>query len=181
MYINDLPDCVSSEIYLFADDTKLFHQADTLEDQEAFQRDLDKLVEWSEMWLLKFHPDKCKVMTINGDSSSQQNFYFNSSQSRSELSKTKSEKDIGVMIDDKLKFDIEINSLANKANQIMGVIRRSYEYLDECNFKLLFKGLVRPHLEYAAPVWMPMYKKDITTIENVQHRGAQVHPLPAES
>ncbi len=58
----------------------------------------------------------------------------------------------------------------------MGAIRRSYEYLDEGNFKLLFKGLVRPHLEYAAPVWMPMYTKDVTTIENVQRWATKCTP-----
>ncbi len=131
---------------------------------------------WSETWLLKFHPDKCKIMTIHGDSSDTSKFYFNSSEAVTELSETVCEKDIGVMIDNRLKFDLEINNRANKSNQIMGAIRRSFEYLDESNFKLLFKGLVRPHLEYAAPVWMPMFKKDVTTIENVQRRATKCIP-----
>ena len=51
----------------------------------------------------------------------------------------------------------------------MGAIKRTHEYLDKCNVKLSFKGLVWTHAEYAASVWMPLYKNDVQTIENVQH------------
>jgi hypothetical protein len=39
-----------------------------------------------------------------------------------------------------------------KANSIMGLIRRTYTYLDEQSFKYLFQALVRPHIEYAEAV-----------------------------
>ena len=175
VYINDLPDCVTSSIYLFADDTKLFREVNTPEDAELFQADLDQLVQWSEDWLLRFHPDKCKIMKI-GSTPNDDNFYFNAAEKKSLLATTKNEKDIGVIIDEKLLFRDDINARVNKGNQIMGAIRRAYEYLDEQNFKLLFKGLVRPHLEYAAPVWKPAYKKDITSLENVQRRATRFIP-----
>ena len=40
------------------------------------------------------------------------------------------EKDIGVTMDPKLKFDMHISNVVNKANRIMGVIRRTYQFLD---------------------------------------------------
>ena len=46
------------------------------------------------------------------------------------MEQSKEEKDIGVAIDDKLSFDQHINE--NKANSILGVIRRSFECLDLC-------------------------------------------------
>ena len=63
--INDLPEAVESEAYLFVDDTKLFRVINSLDDQHILQNDLVKLENWSDTWLLKFHPEKCKHMNIN--------------------------------------------------------------------------------------------------------------------
>ena len=84
------------------------------------------------------------------------------------------EKDVGVNIDSNLKFDQHIQTKVNKANQIVGLIRRSFRYLDFKTFCLLFKALVRPHLEYAGCIWNPYLKKDIETIENVQRRTTKM-------
>ena len=65
IYINDLPDTVESDSYLFADDTKIFRIIKDEDDKEILQDDLTKLEEWSDKWLLKFHPEKCKHMKIN--------------------------------------------------------------------------------------------------------------------
>ena len=60
IYINYMPKSISSEIYLF---TKIFRHIQNRDDHIILQHDLDKLTEWSNKWLLKFHPDKCKHMT----------------------------------------------------------------------------------------------------------------------
>ena len=60
LYINDLPSSVDSEAYLYADDTKIFRIIDNIRDPEILQDDLKQLEKWSENWLLKFHPEKCK-------------------------------------------------------------------------------------------------------------------------
>jgi hypothetical protein len=65
IYINDLPDTVESDSYLFADDTKIFRIIKGEDDKEILQDDLTKLEEWSNKWLLKFHPEKCKHMKIS--------------------------------------------------------------------------------------------------------------------
>ena len=46
------------------------------------------------------------------------------------MDETIAEKDVGVTIDNKLSFDIHITEKVNKANSIVGVIRRTFEYLD---------------------------------------------------
>ena len=48
-----------------------------------------------------------------------------------------------------------------KANNIMGLIRRTFVHLDEGTFSKLFKALVRPHLEYANTAWYPTKMKNI--------------------
>ena len=64
----------------------------------------------------------------------------------------------------------------SKAHSIMGLIRRSFQYLDYEMFRLLFTALVRPHVEYANAVWSPSLKKDIIAIENVQRRASKYLP-----
>ena len=50
------------------------------------------------------------------------------------MMKTREEKDIGVVIDDKLSFEKHISEKVNTANSIMGVIRRAFQYLDSTTF-----------------------------------------------
>ena len=90
--------------------------------------------------------------------------------------RTKEEKDIGVIIDDKLSFDQQITEKVNKANSILGVISRSFEHLPIKIFRLLYTSLVRPHLGYANAVWNPYKKKHIDMIENVQRRATRLVP-----
>ena len=65
LFINDLPDIVRSSVFLFADDTKIYRRISSMEDREVLQSDLTKLQDWSNRWILKFHPDKCKSMSIS--------------------------------------------------------------------------------------------------------------------
>ena len=55
-----------------------------------------------------------------------------------------------------------------KANNMMGLIRRSFIHLDEEMFLNPYQALVRPQLEYANVIWHPTIIKDKTAIENVQ-------------
>ena len=56
----------------------------------------------------------------------------------------------------------------------MGIIFRTFTYLDPEMFKNLYKSIVRPHLEYGTVIWSPMYKKDKIAIENVQRRATKL-------
>ena len=58
------------------------------------------------------------------------------------------EKDLGVFVDAELKFRKQAAAAVSKASQIMAVIRRSFILLDKFTLPLLFKMLVRPHLQY---------------------------------
>ena len=89
------------------------------------------------------------------------------------LEYTDTEKDLGVIIDNKLTFDDHIQSKINTANRIMGLIRRSFTFLDSDSFKKLFKAMVRPHIEFSNTVWHPRTKKLKDQIENIQRRGSK--------
>ena len=85
-----------------------------------------------------------------------------------------SEKDIGVTIDSELTFDEHISNKVWSANGIVGLVRRSFSFLDTRSFKKLFCAFVRPHLEYAQSVWAPHLQRQIDAIENVQMRATKL-------
>jgi hypothetical protein len=58
IYINDLPDALENMIKLFADDTKVFELVNNEEDKNSLQGDIDKLMNWSDTWLLTFIKSK---------------------------------------------------------------------------------------------------------------------------
>ena len=60
----------------------------------------------------------------------------------------------------------------------MGVIRRTYTFLDETSFRYPFQALVRPHLKYAEVVWSPFTKKNIDTIEKVPKKSYEADSFP---
>ena len=176
LYINDLPDTAISQVFLFADDTKLYRQIRNDSDHKIFHDDISKLQSWADDWLLKFHPDKCKILGVGKKELTHQYYMTKDDHSQVALSRVQDEKDVGVTFDEDMTFRKDISTRANKANSIMGIIRRTYTYLDPQSFKLLFKSLVRPHLKYGAPIWNPRLKRDITELEKVQRRATRQVP-----
>ncbi|XP_057310035.1 uncharacterized protein LOC130648032 [Hydractinia symbiolongicarpus] len=163
-----------SDIFLFADDNKLFREIFSSKDSRKLQEDLNSIVQWSNNTLLKFNPDKCVAMRITTKNrlSSPCNYVMNGSALRN----TSCEEDLGVLIDNHLTFSNHISLKVKKANQIMGLIRRTFDYMDNENFVLLFTSLVRPHIEYANTVWCTFLKKDMLIVENVQRRATKMLP-----
>ena len=129
------------------------------------------LCQWSNDWMLNFHPEKCSVMHLGRTNPKNKYFLLGA-----ELQQTNTEKDLGVIVDDKLKFEEHIQSKVSKGRQTWGLIRRSFTAIDTATFPLLFKSLVHPHLEYANSVWFPTLKGQSIDIEYVQRSATKQVP-----
>ena len=86
------------------------------------------------------------------------------------------EKDLGVWVDNKLRFDLHAERTASKASRLVGMIRRTYVYLDKRSMTTLYKSLCRPILEFGNVIWHPQYQKDAVVVENVQRRATKLIP-----
>ena len=64
-------------------------------------------------------------------------------------------KDLGVIFDRELNFVQYCKEKINTPYSYLGIIRRNFIYLDEDTFVMLYKSLVKSHLEYANSVWNP--------------------------
>ena len=105
-----------------------------------------------------FNFKKCKHMHL-GRHGMNQPYRMKKGQELIPMEKVDSEKDLGVIIDKSLTFTEHINSKIKIANRNLGLIFRTFTYLDKDIFMNWYKSLVRPHLEYASSVWSPVYKK----------------------
>ena len=92
------------------------------------------------------------------------------------IEKTSVERDLGIMISKDLKWVDQTVKATNAAKAIIAQLRNSFTYFDAELVRLLYVSLIRPHLEYAVPVWNPYLRKDIEKIENVQHRATRLVP-----
>ena len=143
-------------------------------DHNILQEDLQKMEDWSNNWLLKFHSEKCKYMNITRTTNEGNREYRLLDQI---ITKVNEEKDIGVTIDSFLSFEQHICEKVIKANSVFVAIRRTFTYLNAETFLLpIYKTLARTHLEYANAVWAPYKKKHINKIESAQKRATKQIP-----
>lgn len=168
IYVNDMPGIVEGYLKLFADDAKLFRRVTNRNEQESMQRDLDNLIEWANKWQMCFNETKCQVLHL-GYRNLHSPYYMNGVI----LGATEEVKDLGVLIDINLKLHQHTEAQVNKANRVLGMLRRSFEHLDKKTLTWLYKALVRPHLEYANIITYPRFAAQERMLERVQRRATK--------
>jgi ribonuclease P/MRP protein subunit RPP40 len=171
IFINNIDQGLLSHILKFADDTKIFNMVTNEMEHNILQEDLTSLETWSKKWQMDFNATKCKVMHVG-----KSNQHFRYEMENHNLSTTKEEKDLGVMITDNLKSGANCQAAYRKANRVLGMISRTISFKSTEILLPLFKTLVRPLVEYCVPAWSPHYSKDKILLERIQHRFTRMIP-----
>jgi hypothetical protein len=79
--------------------------------------DMHALQEWSDKWLLCFHPEKCKAMRIGKSRIDKMDYTLKDGLPPMEY--VESEKDIGVVIDNKLTFNRHSNIFPKRSTRLI--------------------------------------------------------------
>ena len=169
IFINDIPDGLNSLVKIFADDTKSYRAIRDENDHVTLQEDIDTIYSWSEVWQLGFNLDKCHMLPL-GFNNKKHLYDING-----DIVKTVvEEKDLGIIIDEKLNFHKHILTATKKANSILGCIRRAIKYKDREMIIPLYIAHVRSRLEYGSVIWNPYLTQDKKRIEYVQRRATKM-------
>ena len=163
-------DNVSSTGGLFADDCVIYREVSHRRDAEELQRYLEKISEWTKTWQLSLNIKKCKVMEITNRKITVD---FEYCLNGTNLDWVDSFRYLGLLIDTKLRWNNHCCNIAAKATRILNLLKRSMSGCSQQAKATAFQALVRPHVEYCAPVWNPHTAKNIETIEKVQKRAAR--------
>jgi len=169
IFVGNMDSGTECTLSKFADDTKLCGMVDMPEGRDAIQRDLDRLERWPCVNHMKFKKAKCKVLHV-GQSNPKHKYRLGGEW----LESSPEEKDLGLLMDEKLNMSRQCALAAQKANRILGCIKRSVASKLREGILPLYSALMRPHLESCIQLWSPQHRKDMDLLEQVQRRATKM-------
>ena len=169
IYINDIMKAITkSEIKLFADDTVLYCSGKCLNDViNSINHDLESLSEWMEVKHLKLNVKKTVTvifstkLVLNAPP-----IYFQGEP----IERVSCHKYLGVMLDEKLKFEDHTNYVLKKAGKKFGVLCRLNKSLTFFSKITIYKSIIAPHFEYCTTILFLLNQSQIYELQKLQNK-----------
>ena len=120
---------------------------------------------------MKFNVVKCHSMRVAWHQHHKQ-ILLDYSLHNQTLENVQSVKYLGITISDNRDWGQHISEISSKATKTLSFLRRNLAFAPRSTKKVAYKTLVRPELEYAAPIWSPSSKLQINQIKKVQRTAA---------
>lgn len=164
LFINDLCDILDCEKLLFADDLKIFCNINTIDNCLLLQEEIHKIEVWCKSNKLEMNVTKCKVVTYTRKVNPVEFSYtFNNT----ELIRSQTTKDLGILFDSRLDFVEHINTITASALRLLGfIVRNCKQFSSVSALKTLYFSLVRSKIEYGTVIWNPIYNIHCQSSEN---------------
>lgn len=169
IYINDLPNSISSSISLFADDCVIYREVTNASDVLNLQTDINHVSKWCELWGMELNTTKCKAMTVSRKCNFPSSYFLEDVP----LHSVSSYKYLGVYITSDISWQMHVEYVINNANRMLGYLKRNFSLAPSSLKLTLYKTLVRSKLQYASSIWDPGHSKLTNALELVQNRSAR--------
>ena len=145
VFIIDLPDKITSNARLFADDCIVYREINRPKDCAVLQEDLSTLAEWESKWGAVFHPQKCSALSITRCRSS---ITFSYQLKGLFLELQDSTKYLGVDMQSSLSWKTHIDRLSKKSISMLGFLHRNLRSCYEETKANAYFSMARSNLEY---------------------------------
>ena len=169
VFVNDIgAGIINSKFLLLADNLKPYRTIESLNDALQLQGDLTRVAEWCALNRMELNAPKCRVLTVTRHKTG---VVYRYSINNEALDSAQSIRDLGGVIDRSLSFTEHYCCVINRASKMRRYIKRTAaNFPDPRALTALYTALVRPHLEYASPIWSPSTCKHVDGLEAVQRR-----------
>ena len=177
MYVNDFFKVINNEVckmIMYADDTVVHTSSNTMDEGFSnLERSLCYKIQWCNNNRLTLNIGKTKHMiigpTLNENLVVQNNLHYNNKK----IDIVSEYNYLGIELDNKLTMENHINKSVCKANKKLYMIYKLRKCLSKKTTSLLYKQLVRPHLEYCDFLIDSSLKKHVDKFESrKEHLGS---------
>ena len=175
VYINDLPDGLKSNAKLFADDTSLFTIVkDKNESANILNDDLQLISSWAYKWKMLFNPDPKKpVQEVLFSRKNQIRNHPTISLNNIQVERTNFQKQLGLILDEKLNFKQHVDSAISKVNKGISVIKKLRHTLPRKSLITIYKVFLRPLTDYGDIIYdQPNNDSFCEKLESIQYKAA---------
>ena len=124
---------------------------------------MNNLYRWCVESFLPLNLKKCSIIRF-GSTNTRLPYYFEGH----EIESHPTERDLGVIFDENITFQSQIDSIVNRARRLTCMMFRSFHSRSAFVIIPIYKTMIRPLLEYATVVWNPHQIKQVKQIESVQ-------------
>ena len=179
IFINSMFKCISNgtHIALYADDTKIWREILCSEDHFILQNDIDKLYKWSLINKMKFHPSKCKALSVTNQQNILHNLpctIFNYKLGPDIIDYVSSQVDLGVTINKKLLWSEHCDKIVKSANSKLALLMRTCHFTSNKNQKRTFYlTIVRSIFEHCSIIWRPLSPNQLSKFDAVQKKAVK--------
>ncbi len=172
IYINDLPDNLSSVTFLYADDTSLYVPVDPKNPINAvtnLHNDVTLLSDWSNKWKLDFKPSKSALVTF---AKTGKRDYVDFLLDHTPIPKYDSHKHLGFVLDNNLNFKDHVNHLVVKIQKLINPLKHLSRKLKSRHLNTIYCSFIAPHYDYGDVLYAAANIETLKQLDKLHYRAA---------
>ena len=136
-------------------------------------RNLERISKWATQWKMNFNPDTTKqaqevIFSLKSKEKVHPPLPFNNAS----VTRTSSQKHLGIILDNQLKFDDHLKIVSGKISETIGLLRKLQIFLPRAALITICKPFIRPHLDCGDILYDQAYNMSFhQKLESIQYNA----------